>query len=103
MNKEKIAIEILFTKVKDMVFISHLDLVRLFHRVFQRSRVKLFYTKGFNPRPKFSFSRALGLGKSSKKEKCTVYLTEKVDLVFLQKQLNQYLPQGIRVKKLNYK
>jgi radical SAM family uncharacterized protein/radical SAM-linked protein len=54
-----------FTKVGRMAFSGHLDLVRLFPRLFRRAELPLFYSEGFSPRPVMSFTPALSLGISS--------------------------------------
>lgn len=55
----------LFEKTGDAVYISHLDLMRLFQRAFQRARLPLTHTKGFNPRPSVSIALPLGVGVES--------------------------------------
>ncbi|MDY4561321.1 MAG: TIGR03936 family radical SAM-associated protein, partial [Peptostreptococcus porci] len=54
-----------FTKLGDMKYISHLDVQRLFQRVFRRAEVRLSYSQGFNPHPKMSYGNALALGVES--------------------------------------
>ena len=41
----------LFQKTGNAVYISHLDLMRLFQRAFKRAGLPLTHTQGFNPRP----------------------------------------------------
>jgi len=43
-------------------YLSHLELVRLFHRAFRRTQIKLAYSAGFHPHPKISFGPALPVG-----------------------------------------
>ena len=50
---------LLFEKKGSAVWISHLDLMRLFQRAFKRAGLHLKHTQGFNPRP--SVSTALPL------------------------------------------
>ena len=38
-----------FTKTSPAVYISHLDLMRMFQRVFLRAGIKVWHTEGFNP------------------------------------------------------
>ncbi len=58
----------LFEKTGDGVYISHLDLMRLFQRAFQRGRLPLTHTQGFNPRPSVSIAMPLSLGVESRCE-----------------------------------
>lgn len=55
----------LFEKTGNAVYISHLDLMRLFQRAFKRAGLPLTHTKGFNPRPSVSIALPLSLGVES--------------------------------------
>ena len=46
----------LFQKTGNAVYISHLDLMRLFQRSFKRAGLPLTHTQGFNPRPSVSIA-----------------------------------------------
>lgn len=54
-----------FEKKGDIKYISHLDLMRLFKRLFNRTGVDIAYSQGFNPHPKMRFSQPLSLGYTS--------------------------------------
>lgn len=58
----------LFEKTGDAVWISHLDLMRLFQRAFKRAGLPLTHTQGFNPRPAVSIALPLSVGVESKCE-----------------------------------
>ena len=47
---------LLFEKTGSAVWISHLDLMRLFQRAFKRADLPLKHTQGFNPRPSVSIA-----------------------------------------------
>ena len=53
---------LLFQKKDDAVWISHLDLMRLFQRAFKRAGYALTHTQGFNPRPSVSIALPLSVG-----------------------------------------
>lgn len=55
----------LFQKTGDAVWISHLDLMRLFQRAFKRAGLPLTHTQGFNPRPSVSIALPLSVGVES--------------------------------------
>lgn len=55
----------LFEKTGNAVYISHLDLMRLFQRAFKRAGLPLTHTQGFNPRPSVSIALPLSLGVES--------------------------------------
>ena len=57
-----------FSKTGTSCYISHLDLVRVFHRAFKRAGIKLEYSKGFNPHPKMGFAQPLSLGYTGMRE-----------------------------------
>lgn len=53
---------LLFHKTGNAVWISHLDLMRLFQRSFKRAGLLLKHTQGFNPRPSVSIALPLSVG-----------------------------------------
>ncbi len=55
----------LFEKKGNAVWISHLDLMRLFQRAFKRAGLHLKHTQGFNPRPSVSIALPLSVGVAS--------------------------------------
>ena len=59
---------LLFTKTGNAVWISHLDLMRLFQRAFKRAGLPLKHTQGFNPRPSVSIALPLSVGVESRCE-----------------------------------
>lgn len=56
---------LLFTKTGEAVWMSHLDLMRLFQRAFKRADLHLTHTQGFNPRPSVSIALPLSVGVES--------------------------------------
>ena len=56
---------LLFEKKERAVWISHLDLMRLFQRAFKRAGLPLTHTQGFNPRPSVSIALPLSVGVES--------------------------------------
>ncbi len=91
-------LRILFEKTGNAVWISHLDLMRLFQRAFKRAGLPLTHTQGFNPRPSVSIALPLSVGVESYCELLDFTLdTNDVDLVRLPKMLNEKLIPGVRV------
>jgi len=78
-------------------YISHLDLIRLFNRIFRKSGIKVAYTKGFHPHPKFSFSPPLPLGYESKCEYLDFELEEEIEPLEIKMRLIQNLPDGMSI------
>lgn len=91
-------VELKFAKKKLMRFISHLDLMRLFHRAARRADLPIALTQGFNPHPKISIKRALKLGLISEDEEATFYLTQQMDSDEFKHKLQEQLPEGIAIK-----
>lgn len=87
-----------FTKTKNMVYISHLDLMRLLTRALRRSGIPLRITQGFNPHPKLSIKRALKLGIESDNEEASILLKDNIGPVQFMETLNANLPEGIEIK-----
>lgn len=65
-----------FTKTGRLQFISHLDLARTMSRVIVRAGVPIWYTEGFNPRPKLVFALPLSIGTESVTEFVDFKITE---------------------------
>lgn len=89
---------LLFEKTGNAVWISHLDLMRLFQRAFKRAGLPLTHTQGFNPRPSVSIALPLSVGVSSKCELLDFDLDgEPVACDTVLKMLNDTLVEGVRV------
>ncbi len=99
---EKIKVIIEFEKVGDMKYISHLDMARALQRAFRMAGAPLYYTKGFNPRPKFSFDKAVKVGVEIKEGVFTLLFSSRVELVELVDRVNSRLPEGLSIKKMSY-
>ncbi len=88
----------LFEKTGNAVYISHLDLMRLFQRAFKRSGLALTHTRGFNPRPSVSIALPLSLGVSSVCELLDFTLEgETVSNEEILTRLNGSLTEGVKV------
>ena len=92
---------ILFEKKGNAVWISHLDLMRLFQRAFKRAGLPLTHTQGFNPRPSVSIALPWSVGVESCCELLDFDLDgDKVANRIVRGKLNDYLVPGIRVIKV---
>jgi radical SAM-linked protein len=76
-----------------------LDLVRLFHRSFNRSQVPIKYSEGFNPHPKFSIANPLSLGIESEGEYIDVELAKDIKIEDFISRTNKALPEDIQIIK----
>ena len=86
-----------YSKTGLMIYISQLDLLRLLQRALRRAEVPIVFTKGFNPRPRISFKRALKLGVESLDEEATFYLEIPVEPQVFRARLQKQLPEGIEI------
>lgn len=86
-----------FTKINNMKYISHLDLMNVFQRAFRREGIKLNYSQGFSPHPKMSFAHPLSLGISSIGEYMEAELINKIPENDLIHKLNTAMPKGIGI------
>lgn len=89
---------LLFEKTGKAIWISHLDLMRVFQRAFKRSGLPLTHTQGYNPRPSVSIALPLSVGVES----CCELLDFDLDGISvppeeLKQRLNQALVEGVRV------
>ncbi|MFH0763728.1 MAG: TIGR03936 family radical SAM-associated protein [Candidatus Omnitrophota bacterium] len=91
-------IKAVFEKKRDMRFVSHLDLVRLFQRASRRGGLPVSITKGFSPRLKINITRALKLGIESEGEEAIFFLDKPVGLSDFINRINEKLPEGVKVK-----
>lgn len=57
-----------YARGEGLRFFSHLDMIRLFERVFRRGKVPILFSQGFNPHPKIGFGPPLPLGMLSDAE-----------------------------------
>lgn len=88
----------LFEKTGNAVWISHLDLMRLFQRAFKRAGLLLTHTQGFNPRPSVSIALPLSVGIESRCELLDFDLEgEKVPNEEILRRLNANLVSGVRI------
>lgn len=89
---------LLFEKRGNAVWISHLDLMRVFQRAFKRAGLKLTHTQGFNPRPSVSIALPLSVGVESRCELLDFQLDgERVPGEEILSRLNRTLVEGVRV------
>ena len=84
-----------FAKGEAIRFISHLDLMRVWHRTLRRSAVPLAYSEGFVPRPRISLAAPLAVGATGQAELMDVYLERRVSPLTLMKMLKPQMPDGL--------
>ena len=89
---------LMFEKTGNAIWISHLDLMRLFQRAFKRAGLQLTHTRGFNPRPSVSIAMPLSVGVESQCELLDFDLDgEQVPCDEIAERLNGTLVSGVKV------
>ena len=91
---------LLFQKQGVAIYISHLDLMRVFQRAFKRAGLNLKHTQGFSPRAMVSIALPLSLGSGSVCEILDFELVGQEELTCeeIKAKLNKALPGGVRVR-----
>ena len=90
-------LRLLFIKEAQASYISHLDLMRTFQRVFPRAGLSLKHSNGFHPHPIISIVLPLPVGQESDCELLDFETVEDSDGVGVAAALNTGMPAGIRV------
>ncbi len=91
-------LRLLFVKEAQASFISHLDLMRTFQRVFPRGGLELRHSNGFHPHPLISIVLPLPVGQSSDCELLDFEVEQETDGAGIADMLNTGLPAGLRVR-----
>ena len=90
-------LRLIFVKEHQASYISHLDVMRTFQRVFPRAGLSLRHSNGFHPHPVLSIVLPLPVGQSSQCELLDFETMEDSDGAGVAAMLNTGLPAGLRV------
>lgn len=90
-------LRIRFGRGAQVKFISHLDIIRLWHRAFRRTGIEIAYSEGFNPHPKMSVAAPLALGVTSQAELMDIYTIGFISPHSLATYISPQLPSGIEI------
>ncbi len=96
-NKDYFDTRIFFRKTDCARYISHLDSYRTIQRAFQRSKLPVWYTDGFNPKIYLKFILPLCLGYEGVRESFDCRLSENLSEEEIVNRLNEVMPKGFRV------
>lgn len=88
-------IRIKFRKVGDLQYVSHLDLVRTMQKALKRAGLNMWYTEGFNPKPKMVFGPPLSIGVESECEFLDIRLLDTPDFEAIKAAINKSLPDTL--------
>ena len=101
-NNSPLKIRIKFKKLGRLQYISHLDLVRTMNKIIVRAGLPLWYTEGFNPKPKMVFAAPLSIGTESKAEYMDVRLCEYIEPEIVKTRLNENMTDEMQVLDVYY-
>ncbi len=88
------------TKGDELRYVSHLDYANIFIRAFDRAKLPMAYSEGFNHHMKVAFASALSLGVSSEAEYMDFELTKELCQPEVFDRLQAQLPPGIQLREL---
>lgn len=86
-----------FRRGEALKYITHLDIMRLWHRALRRAGMPLAYSQGFNPQPRISIAAPLAVEITSEAELMDVFLQRRVSLDFFTRAVGEQLPEGIGI------
>lgn len=101
-NNTPIVLRVKFYKKGNLQYISHLDLVRTMMKVIVRAKLPLWYTEGFNPKPKLTFAAPLSIGTESMCEYMDIRLTEKITTAIAKERLNANMTDEMQATEVYY-
>jgi radical SAM-linked protein len=90
-------LRIRFSRGEELKYISHLDLLRLWHRALNRAGIRLAYSEGFNPHPRLSLAAPLALGVTSQAELMDIVLEKWSSPHAFTDTVGRQLPAGIEI------
>lgn len=86
-----------YNKKGAAIYLSQLELQPVFERAFRRAALPISFSQGFHPLPLLTFGRALPVGVESNAEWCALTLSERRDVIEMQKTLAKSLPKGLKI------
>ncbi|MGM9681389.1 MAG: TIGR03936 family radical SAM-associated protein [Eubacteriales bacterium] len=91
------AVRIRFRKTGKIKYISHLDLCRTLKTAFVRAGIPIWYSEGFNPRPKMVFALTVSVGSESRYEILDIRITRPMEEREFKERLSSALTSDITV------
>ncbi len=101
-NGTKLFLRFRFKKQGSLQYISHLDLVRTMHKIIVRADLPLWYTEGFNPKPKLIFAAPLSIGTESECEFMDIRMREYIDPAEAMARINANMTSEMQIYEAYY-
>lgn len=90
-----------YRKIGKAIYFSHIHVMRMFEKTFQRAGIKLAFSRGYNPKPILEFAHPLPLGITGNREMLSATINfsgekelKSEDIIQL---MNKYLPEGFYI------
>ena len=96
-EKEIMPVRIKFSKVGNLMYISHLDLARTMQRIMVRSGVDIWYSEGFNPQPRIVFALPLPVGVESECELMDIKINHPMSFEEIKERIQRNFPDEMKV------
>ena len=97
-----LTLRVKFKKVGSLKYISHLDLVRTMMKIIVRAGLPLWYSPGFNPKPKLIFAAPLSIGTDSYTEYMDIKLIDDMPREVVKERLNANMTDEMQVTEAYY-
>lgn len=91
-----------YSKLGNIKYISHLDVLRFIQRAVKRAGINAKYSEGFNPHMKTSFGFPLSLGTESIGEYFELELNENINPEEFVVKMNAVMPKEMQIMKASY-
>jgi radical SAM family uncharacterized protein/radical SAM-linked protein len=90
-------VRVRFSKGGTLAYIGHLDLAKFMIRQLVRSKLPVWYTEGFNPRPHLVFASSLSVGCGGEREVMDFRLAAEASDGQIKDALAPLMPEGIEI------
>ncbi|MEG1705633.1 MAG: TIGR03936 family radical SAM-associated protein [Clostridia bacterium] len=92
----------IFSKSKESIYLSQIDMMGIFEKSFKRANIPFEYTKLPNSRPNIVFATQIEIGIESMGDIFEIVLIEKLPITYVIRELNKYLPASITILSAEY-
>lgn len=91
---------ICYEKTGRLIYVSHLDMQRLFQRLFRRAGVTMLFSQGFNPHALISYAPPLPLFAASQAEYLDIELSGDESPASVSEKLSSACPDGLVIREV---
>ncbi|MPM26576.1 hypothetical protein SDC9_73080 [bioreactor metagenome] len=101
-DQDTVQVVITYRRFGSSLYVSHINAMRNFEMAFQRSKLKLQFTQGYNPKPKLEFVNPLSVGVAGENEVMLAELmaSDSLDASLVRSRLQEALNDGYEIKEV---